>query len=150
MFLLTSIMPRLNLPLPPTFSFTTIIPVRITDINYGGHAGNDSILSMIHECRFQYLHSLGYSELNFENVGLIMGDVAIEFKAEVFYGDQLTAYITAIDFLRSSFDFYYKFEKASSSGQITVVKAKTGMVCFDYNQKRIVSVPARAKELLQG
>lgn len=143
-------MARINLELPPTFSFSTTIPVRITDINYGGHAGNDSILSMIHECRFQYLHSRGYTELNFEGVGLIMADVAIEFKAEIFYGDQLKACITATEFLRSSFDLYYKFEKLSSSGEVVVVKAKTGMICYDYTQKRIVSVPARAKELLSA
>ena len=31
--------------------FITTIHVRIGDINYGGHVGNDAILSIIHEAR---------------------------------------------------------------------------------------------------
>jgi acyl-CoA thioesterase FadM len=42
-------MARIKIELPQSFSFTCRIPVRITDINYGGHAGNDTVLSIIHE-----------------------------------------------------------------------------------------------------
>ena len=75
-------MPRIKLELPEHFPFSTNIPVRITDINYGGHAGNDSILSIIHEARMQYLHRHGYDEKNFDGIGLIMSNVIIEFKKE--------------------------------------------------------------------
>ena len=44
--------------------FTTAIYVRIGDINFGGHVGNDAILSIIHEARVQMLRSHGYDELN--------------------------------------------------------------------------------------
>lgn len=131
-------MARVKLVLPDTFSFSTRIPIRITDINYGGHTGNDTILSLIHEARMQFLKSFGYTELEIEGVGLIMGDVAIEFKSEVFYGDVLTVHVTASDFSRASFDIYYKLLK--NDGEL-VALAKTGMVCFDYGSKKIVSVP---------
>ena len=93
-------MARVKLTLPEHFPFVTTIPVRITDLNYGAHVGNDTILSLIHEARVQYLQSLGYSEFDFAGVSLIMGDVAIEFKAELFYGDALKAYVAASDFSR--------------------------------------------------
>ena len=70
-------MARIKIDLPQNFSFRTEIPVRITDINYGGHAGNDTILSLIHEARMQFLANSGYSELNFEGTSLIMADVGI-------------------------------------------------------------------------
>ena len=37
-------MPRIKLELHEILIYSTEIPVRITDINYGGHLGNDSIL----------------------------------------------------------------------------------------------------------
>ena len=40
-------MNRVSLHLPENFSFSTEIPIRITDVNYGGHVGNDSILSIL-------------------------------------------------------------------------------------------------------
>ena len=76
---------RVQLQLPETFSFQTEIPVRITDINYGNHLGNDAILSMMHEARVQFLQNLGYTELEFEGVGLIMSDTAIIYKGEGFF-----------------------------------------------------------------
>ncbi len=79
-------MPRIKLELPSAFSFSTKIPVRITDLNYGGHVGNDTILTFIHEARIQFLKNAGYSELDFAGVGMIMSDVMIEFKNELFYG----------------------------------------------------------------
>jgi acyl-CoA thioester hydrolase len=97
-------MARIRLTLPENFSFSTSIPVRITDLNYGGHVGNDTILSLLHEARVQYLQSLGYTELAFAGTSLIMSDVAIEYKNELFYGTILKAYVTATEFSRVGFD----------------------------------------------
>ena len=65
-------MARIKIDLPEKFSFTTSIPVRITDINYGDHVGNDTILSLLHEARVQFLKTFGYKEMEFEGVGMIM------------------------------------------------------------------------------
>src|SRR6201999_984366 len=104
-------MPRTRLVLPEQFNFTTEIPVRITDLNYGGHVGNDSILSIIHEIRVQVLNHHGYKELDVAGVGLIMADVTIEFRAELFYGETLRASVAAAEFSRVGFDLYFKLEK---------------------------------------
>jgi acyl-CoA thioesterase FadM len=145
-------MARIKIDLPENFSFSTEIPVRITDINYGGHAGNDTILSLIHEARMQFLQNAGYSELNFEGTSLIMADVGIEFKNELFYGDTVIASVTTGDFAKVSFDIYYKLEKTTrhtgSNEKVIVAVAKTGMVCFDYEKRKITAVPGKAKETL--
>ncbi|RYZ46460.1 MAG: acyl-CoA thioesterase, partial [Chitinophagaceae bacterium] len=101
-------MARIKLSLPENFTFSTQIPIRITDINYGNHLGNDAVLGILHEARMQFLKAAGYSELNLGGVGLIMADVALEFKAEAFYGDVLTAYLVAGEFTKIGFDIYYK------------------------------------------
>ncbi|HEY6901424.1 MAG TPA: thioesterase family protein [Puia sp.] len=134
-------MPRTKLVMPNNFNFTTLIPVRITDLNYGGHVGNDSILSLIHEIRVQFLKHHGYEELNLAGVGLIMADVTIEFRHELFYGETLRASVAAAEFSRVGFDLYYKLEKESGEKWVSVTHARTGMVCYDYSLKKIAGVP---------
>lgn len=139
-------MARVKLEVPSTFSFQTTIPIRITDVNYGGHVGNDSILSILHEIRIQFLKKFDCDEKNFFGAGLIMSDVAIEFKKELFYGDTLYASVTIPGFDKLSFDIFYKLEVTAGEKKTIVALAKTGMVCFNYDSRKIVAVPEEAKK----
>lgn len=143
-------MARIKIQLPSQFAFSTIIPVRITDLNYGGHVGNDTVLSIIHEARVQFLQSRGYRELDIEGVALIMSDAAIEFKSELFYGDVVTARVATAEFTSVAFDIYYQLEKGTANDTTVVAIAKTGMVCYDYSKKKIVRTPQEAKSRLMS
>ncbi len=144
-------MGRIKVVLPATFSFSCILPIRITDINYGGHAGNDSIFSLIHEARMQWLRSLGYTELSFDGHGLIMADAAIEYKAELFYDDRVKVSVAASDFSRTGFDLSYLLELVDQNGSSlkTIAVAKTGMVCFDYTSGKIMSLSQETRKKLE-
>lgn len=141
-------MARIKISLPDKFTFTCNIPVRITDINYGGHVGNDAVLSIIHEARMQYFNSYGYTEMKFAGAGMIMADVGIEFKSELFYGDTVVASVVAADISKIGFDLYYKLEKQTADKTILVAAAKTGMICYDYKNKKIIAVPEEARRKL--
>jgi acyl-CoA thioester hydrolase len=143
-------MARIKIDLPSTFPFYTAIPIRITDLNYGNHVGNDTVLSLLHEARMRFLQHAGYSEMNFAGAGMIMSDVAIQFKTELFYGDTVIASVAAGEFSKAGFEFYYKLEKEDNGKKILVATAKTGMVCYDYGKKKIVTVPEEAKIALMG
>jgi acyl-CoA thioester hydrolase len=134
-------MSRLKIQLPEAFSFSTKIPVRITDLNYGNHVGNDAILSIIHEGRMQFLQHSGYTEMEFAGVGMIMSEVEISFRTEAFYGDEIIISIAAGDHSRIGFDLFYKLEKEVDGKKTMVAAARTGMICFDYKNKKITSLP---------
>ena len=138
-------MSRNKIELPRKPNFSTDIPIRITDLNYGGHVGNDSVLSLLHEARMQFLKHHGFSEMNFAGVGLIMSDASIEFKQELFYGDQLKAYVVIDELTKVGFSIYYKLVK--NKEETIVALAKTGMICYNYETKKIAAVPEKAKEL---
>ena len=143
-------MARLKIKLPTVFLFHADIPIRITDVNYGGHVGNDTLLSIIHEARVQFLKHHGYEEMNLEGLGLIMSDVMIEFKKELFYGQVIRAYVAVAEFGRVGFDLVYKLEVGSGNAFATAALAKTGMVCYDYNARKIATLPEKAKLKLQN
>lgn len=132
-------MARIKLALPEGFSFSTDIPVRITDINYGGHLGNDSVLALIHEARVRFLNEQGYSELDICGVGLIQSDAVIVFKSEAFYGDVITVDVTIGEFTATGCDFFYLLKNKDTEKE--VARAKTGMAFFDYQRKKPVKVP---------
>lgn len=143
-------MERIKLNLTPDFPFETTIPIRITDVNYGGHVGNDTFLSLIHEARQQFLYHFGYSELSIEGAGLIMLDVAIEFKKELHYGDAVIIKVAAVNFDKVGFDMHYQLQVEQQGQRHMAAKAKTGMACFDYSTRKIVAVPAAAIQQLTG
>lgn len=143
-------MERIKINLPEQFHFTTEIRIRITDVNYGGHVGNDSFLALVHEARQQFLLHHGYSELQFEGVGLIMADAAIEFKAELNYGDTVAISVAAAGFDKLGFDLYYKLEKITSDARLLAGRAKTGMMCYNYTLQKKVSTPEAAIQKLQA
>jgi acyl-CoA thioesterase FadM len=134
-------MPKTKIILPEHFTFSTEIPIRITDLNYGGHVGNDAVLSILHEVRMQFLRHHGYTELDLAGTGIIMADVAIEFKSEVFYGETLRGSVAAAEFSRVGFELFYKLEKIVGEKWVTAAVARTGMVCYNYSLKKIASVP---------
>ncbi len=140
-------MARIKVALPDVFPFTATVAVRITDINYGGHMGNDALLSMLHEARVQFLLHYGYAELDMAGKSLIMADVAIEYKGEGFRGDVLTIEVAAHDFSKYGFDIVYR---VTNQNQRLIALAKTGMVCFDYGTRKVVSLPAEVASRLAG
>jgi len=134
-------MERIKISLAGTYAFSANITIRITDLNYGGHVGNDVFLSLIHEARLQFLQHVGYSELNFAGTGLIMADAAIEFKRELVYGNELKISVAAKGFDKLGFDIIYLMEVKEGENWLTAGKAKTGMLCYDYKSKKKVPIP---------
>jgi acyl-CoA thioester hydrolase len=138
---------RIKLNFPEKTHFSTTIPVRIGDINYGNHVGNDAVVSILQEARVQFLHSLNYTELNIEGVGLILTDLEVSYKKQLFYNTLMTVAI-AIEITSSKgFDLYYKIE--IKDNQIAVI-AKTNMLCFDYTLQKIAAIPSAFLQKVQN
>ena len=141
-------MARIKLDINGPLIFKTWMKVRISDINYGNHVGNDAFVSMIHEARIQWLNTKGFNELEIEGTGLIMSDLAVEFKQECFYGEQIDISLFAGEVSKVSFDLYYAVQTIRSGSEILLVKAKTGMVCYNYQEKRVTAIPPALLEML--
>ena len=141
-------MARIKIDMPENKLAEIIIPVRISDINYGNHVGNDAFVSIIHETRMQWLQQQGYTELDFAGTGLIMSDLAIEFKNESFYGDIIEVTIYAGETARVSFDLYYQLSTIRNGIRLILANAKTGMISYSYERKKPVALPEDALKLL--
>lgn len=74
-------MARIALTLPDIYAYSTELTVRIQDINYGSHVGNDAFVSLLHEARIRYFNHLGYSETDIEGCAIVISDLAVVYKA---------------------------------------------------------------------
>jgi acyl-CoA thioesterase FadM len=141
---------RLQLHLPQTLLATISIPVRITDINYGNHVGNNSIVEIIHEARVQFLQQNGFTELDVAGTSLIMSELQVEYKNESFYKDRLDIDLYCGEISKVMFELYYKISTKRDQKTIVIALAKTGMVCYDYNIKKITNLPGELKAVLNS
>ena len=75
-------------------------------------------------------------------VNSIMADVAIEYKNQAFYNDQLIIEMGVQDFERVSFDIFYRI----STSEKLIAVAKTGIVTFDYHKNKVVAIPDEVRK----
>ena len=141
-------MPRTKINLPERRLDSFIIPVRITDLNYGNHVGNNAIVEIIHEARFKFLQEFGFTELNAGGIALIMSDLSVEFKNECFYGDLLEVDVYTGEISRVGFELFYKISTKRNGNIILIALAKNTMVGFDYQDKKVKALPALLKNIL--
>lgn len=137
-------MPRIKINLPTSFHFTTEIPIRISDINYGGHLGNDAVLSILHEARLRMLMEHGWTEMSIEGVSIIMSDSVVLYKSEAFYGESLRIQVAVKDFSNFGCDIYY-LVRERESGRV-IVQAKTGIAFFNYEERKLTPVPEKFQQ----
>ena len=131
-------MSRIKLQMPETYLFSTTIDVRITDLNYGNHLANESLLSIIHEARVRFLNHLGYTEMDVESIGIMMADSVIIYKSQSYYGDSLNIEVGVGEVSKKSCDLYYRVTKDENK---VVALCKTSIVFFDYQTQKPVRIP---------
>lgn len=134
-------MARVKVDLPDQLPFSTEMNVRISDVNYGGHLGNDAVLSLAHEARVRFLGEHGLTEKEIFGYGIIMVDAAIQYKAEAFHGDRIMIAVGVTDIGRVGCDFVYRFTEKSSGKEIA--RVKTGIAFFDYSSRKLVETPVK-------
>lgn len=142
-------MARVKVITPEKIIGSICLPVRITDINYGNHLGNDALISLLHEARVSWLRKGGFSEMNIGNGGTIINELLVNYINESFYGDILQIEISIGDYSSSSFEVYYHIHTKREEKSIIIAKAKTGMVCFDYEKRKIAPLSDDFKKFLQ-
>lgn len=140
-------MARVKLVFPEKLHSTIRLSIRVTDINYGNHLGNNALVGLLHEARLLWLAKAGFTELNIGGAGLIMSDLAVEYKSQAYWNENIDIAIACQNIARAAFEVYYK---VSNEKDLVIAVAKTGMVCFDYTENKVVSIPDSFRDFLDN
>jgi acyl-CoA thioesterase FadM len=136
-------MTRPTIQMPEIIHFETKLKVRITDINYGNHLGNDSLLSLIHEARMELFTKLGYTELSIEGTRLLISDMTVIYQSEVFYGEMLKIEISVCEFNKYGCNIYYRVENASDGRPVAL--ARSGIIFKSLETQKVTGAPEKLK-----
>lgn len=123
----------------PAPHFSSELKLRITDLNYGNHMGNDTVLGLVHEFRVQFFNHFKQSELSFFERAIIMSDSAIQYRSQGFWNQLIHANIWFIPCSDTRFDLYYQLYSNDpiKNKPKDVALIKTGQVFFDYEKQRV-------------
>ena len=120
-----------------TKQVTTVLDVRVGDLNYGGHLAHDRLITLLHQARCDFLTACKASERDCFGVALIMRRITVEYLAEAFLGDRLEIVIAVEEIRATGFLLAYRVRREKTM----VATATTLMVAFDYGRRRVVRLP---------
>ena len=133
-------MARLTLTFPEDqYYYTTLLTVRVTDINAANHLGNDSMISMISEARARFLFEYGVADTERDGTGIIVTDLATTYRAEAHARDQLLFEVGVMDFNKYGGDITFRVTRPKD--KVLVAMAKQGFVFFNYKRSQVVAMP---------
>lgn len=140
-------MTRIKLTFPENSIFSYKSTIGVNQINYGGHLGNDSILTIFQDARIAFFLSNKLSEINIGNeLGIIQSDAAIQYKSEGHLHEEITTEVAIIPTSKIGFDIYCKITSLATKKVIAI--GKTGMITFNYATKKMAPTPESFLQLI--
>lgn len=119
--------------------------VRISDINYGGHVGNDRYLLFFHEARLRYLQNLHLSERDIgRSISLIMLEAHVDYKSQAMVGDVLDIAVRIEELSRVRFTMRYEIRNKDSEELVS--HGYTVLAGYDYQKNKVSKLPTSFKE----
>lgn len=134
---------KIIVPTPICFSLQR--KVNTEDINYGSHVGNERFLLFAQETRIAFLKTIGQSETSFGPYGLILAEAHIEYLSELFDGEELSIDLSITIPTRVAFECYYQIKTTRGGNVIRAAVIRTNMICFDYQERKVKSIPEDLK-----
>lgn len=139
-------MPRVKVVPPEQFLFSMERAVGISDVNFAKHLDSVAMVKLLHEARLQFLASFGFTEGNIYGLGMVVTDLAVDYRAESFANDLLIIDVGVSSFNRYGFDI--GMQVTNSALDTVVCNAKMGVVFFDFDKHQITQVPNAFKTRL--
>jgi acyl-CoA thioester hydrolase len=129
--------------------FTTQLTVRVTDMNYGGHLGNDRVLAFFHEARVRFLSALGVSEKDVgDSVSLTQTEAFVQYKGEAFLSEILLCDVWVEEFGSLRFRVRYELKRATDDKIIAL--GYTDLAGFDYHSRKLKRLPPSLKNKIES
>jgi acyl-CoA thioester hydrolase len=130
----------------PGFTVSHEIVPRFRDTDAMGHINNAVYVTYLEVARQEYWRAFS-RDLDYRRVPFILAGVKIDFRSEALVSEVLEIGIRCEWIGNKSFAFGYEIRE-TTSGRL-VVEATTVQVCYDYETKRSMAVPAELRGSLE-
>ena len=141
-------MERVKFKLPENEVFKMPLTLMVNHMNYGNHLGNDSVMTLNHEARIQWLRSLGHTELDIYGAGLIQSDAMVMYRSEGHLGQEIVLKLFVGEFNSKIINIYCQILDATTEKEIA--RIKNGLIFYDYEKKSMTQVSETFLEKLRN
>ena len=122
------------------FKFYHPIEVRYGDLDPQGHVNNAKYLTYMEQARIHYIQHLGlWTGGSFMDVGIILADLHITFRAAVTFGQTVRVGMRVARLGNKSMDTHYIIED-TTTGQVLADGASV-LVAYDYHKQQSIPIP---------
>ena len=130
------------------FRHRTTLGVRFRDIDAFGHVNNAVFFSYVEQARIRYLLDVLDTDEPFDRLPLILARVALDFRAPIFFGDEVTVETRVDRIGRSSIRMSHRMT-AGDAGRL-VGDVDTVLVTYDYERSEPMPVPRDWRALISA
>lgn len=124
----------------PKFRFYYPIEIRYGDLDPQGHVNNAKYLTYFEQARLAYVMNLGlWKGVSFMDIGIILADIQLSFKAPVFYGTDILVDVRVTRLGNKSLTMEYCLEEACSGREYAT--GSSVLVTYDYNTHDTIPIP---------
>jgi acyl-CoA thioester hydrolase len=130
------------------FRHRTSLQVRFRDIDAFGHVNNAVFFSYVELARIRYLLDVLEVEADFSTLPLILARVELDFRAPVYFGDELEVATRIGRIGNTSFSMSHRV--TAGAGQRLVAEVETVLVTYDYATASPIRVPDEWRSKIGG
>lgn len=141
-------MTQIKIELPNSFNYSIEYNIRLTEVNVGGHLGNDSLIGLMNDAYMKYLETKGFKYSIIDNYSLINTNLVINYLSEVFFDHNILIELCADNYTDAGFDFIYRITNKNTNKIAAVAKAY--MLVYDYINKKKVKIPEKLLNVLKS
>jgi acyl-CoA thioester hydrolase len=123
------------------FKHKSIIQVRFKDIDIMGHVNNANHFAYFELARMQYFNEVVSESINWEEEGIILAHMEIDYKKPILLHDHVLVYARVSKLGTKSFDFEYCIVVENDNAIDIVATGKSVQVCFNYLSNQTIPVP---------
>ena len=121
------------------FRHRTSLQVRFRDIDAFGHVNNAVFFSYVELARIRYLLDVLEVEADFSTLPLILARVELDFRAPVYFDDELEVETRVGRIGNTSFAMSHRV--TAGADRHLVAEVETVLVTYDYGAARPIRVP---------
>jgi acyl-CoA thioester hydrolase len=129
------------------FRFYHPIEVRYGDLDPQGHLNNAKYFTYTEQARIAYVKHLGlWNGGSFLNIGFILADARMTFKAPVQWGQPIQVGVRVTRLGNKSFDVIYSIQ--DSLTELEHARGSTVQVAYDYHTAQTIPIPEEWRQIL--
>ena len=133
------------------FRHRTPIQVLFGDMDVLRHVNNVRFLAYIEQGRIYYMQDVFNKSSQWDELGLIVAKITIEFLAPVVYRDKLAVLTRCSRLGTKSFDFDYCVVREETDGTESIVATCTSVqVAFDYASNQSMPIPDEWRKIVEN